>query len=152
MRKFVLDTNLYIQADRDRAKAEELIRFYSAFLPFTYLHAIVVQELLIGAVDRKRGRLIHGSYVRPFEQRGRIITPGYAAWRRSGEVIAALVQKKLLSPGGFARSFLNDVLLAVSCRDEGLVLVTANTADFELIRQVERFEFVPPWPAVAPAS
>ena len=51
-----------------------------------------------------------------------------------------------MSPGGFARSFLNDVLLAVSCRAAGLTLVTANLADFERIRRVETFEFVPPWP------
>ncbi|CAN5808076.1 hypothetical protein BH20GEM3_BH20GEM3_15970 [soil metagenome] len=39
MTRYILDTNLYIRADRDQAKADELIRFYSAFLPFTYLEA-----------------------------------------------------------------------------------------------------------------
>lgn len=146
MRKFVVDTNLYVQSLRDPGKAEELIRFYSAMLPVTYLHAVVAQEILLGAVDVKRGRAIQRSYVQPFEQRGRIVTPSWRAWRRSGEVVAALVRRKLLSPGGFKRSFLNDVLLAVSCREAGLVLVTANRADFELIGRVERFDFVPPWP------
>jgi predicted nucleic acid-binding protein len=146
VKKYVLDTNLYIAADRSEEKAEELIQFYSAFLPFTYLHATVVQELLAGAVNVKRGRQIQESYVAPFEARGRLITPGYRTWKRSGEVVAALVQKKELSPGGVPRSFLNDVLLAVSCREAGVTLVTQNDADFRRIQQVERFAFVPPWP------
>lgn len=146
MRKYVLDTNLYIHADRDRAKAEELIGFYSAFLPFTSLHSVVAQELLAGAVSEGRQRSIHEAYIAPFERRGRIVTPGHGSWKRSGEVVAALIRKKVISPGGFGRSFLNDVLLAVSCREAGMVLVTANHQDFERIRQVEAFDFVPPWP------
>jgi predicted nucleic acid-binding protein len=146
VRKYVLDTNLYIAANRSEAGAEELIQFYSAFLRFTYLHAAVVQELLAGAVGAKRSRQIHEAYVAPFEARGRLITPSYRTWKRSGEVMAALVQKKFISPGGFARSFLNDVLIAVSCRESGLTLVTKNAADFRLIQRVERFEVATSWP------
>lgn len=147
MRKYVLDTNIYIAADRDVGKAEELIRFYSAFLPHTHLHATVAQELLAGAVDARRGRQIHHSYIAPFEARGRLVTPSYRTWKRSGEVIASLIQKKHLSPGGFPRSFLNDVLLAVSCREVGMTLITENQRDFQRIRQVEPFDFSPPWPS-----
>jgi predicted nucleic acid-binding protein len=148
VRRYLLDTNLSIAADRNKEKAEELVRFYAAFLPFTYLHAVVAQDLLAGAVDPKRGRQIQESYIAPFEERNRIITPTYRTWRRSGEVLAALVRRRVFSPDGFARSFINDVLLAVSCREVGMTLLTTNTEDFQRIRQVERFEFVPPWPAV----
>lgn len=148
MKRFVLDTNLYIAADRDAAKAEELAAFYAAFLPATYLHAVVVQELLLGAVDARRGVSIRTAYIRPFESRGRILTPTFANWARSGEVVAQLVREKIISPGGFGRSFLNDVLLAVSCRTVGLTLVTNDVRDFERIRRIERFDFVPPWPDV----
>jgi predicted nucleic acid-binding protein len=51
-----------------------------------------------------------------------------------------------LSRAGFSRSFLNDVLLAVSCREAGAVLITANVADFARIRTVESFRFMEPWP------
>jgi predicted nucleic acid-binding protein len=144
--KYVLDTNIFVQADRDRAWAEELVAFYGAFLPVTFLHAVVVQELLLGAVDARRGRALYEGYVAPFEARGRVVTPSYTSWRRSGEVVAALVQRRRLSPGGFGRSFLNDVLLAVSCREAGAVLITSNGSDFSRIRAVEAFRFVPPWP------
>jgi predicted nucleic acid-binding protein len=144
--KFVLDTNIFVRADRDAEWAEELAAFYLAFLPATFLHAVVVQELLLGAVDARRGRALYEGYVAPFEERHRVVTPSYAAWRRSGHVVATLVQRRRLSPGGFSRSFLNDVLLAVSCREAGVVLITANEADFGRIRAVEPFRFVAPWP------
>ena len=146
MRRFVLDTNLYIAADRDPARAEELVAFYFGFLPVTSLHAVVIQELLLGAIDRRRRAAVRSAYIRPFESRRRVITPTTGDWIRSGEVVGELVQRKLLSPGGFGRSFLNDVLLAVSCRSAGITLVTDNAADFALIQRVERFEFVRPWP------
>ncbi|MGH7613217.1 MAG: type II toxin-antitoxin system VapC family toxin [Gemmatimonadales bacterium] len=146
MTKYVLDTNIFIQADRDRGWAERLVAFYAAFLPVTFLHAVVVQELLLGAVDARRGRDLYRGYVAPFEARQRVLTPSYASWRRSGEVVATLVQRRRLSPGGFSRSFLNDVLLAVSCRDAGVVLITTNVTDFSLIRSVEPFRFIAPWP------
>ncbi len=146
MTKYVLDTNIFVQADRDQTWAEQLVAFYAAFLPVTFLHAVVVQELLLGAVNARRGRALYEGYVAPFEARGRVVTPSYASWRRSGEVVAALVQRRRLSPGGFGRSFLNDVLLAVSCREAGVVLITTNVSDFSRIRAVEPFRFEPPWP------
>jgi predicted nucleic acid-binding protein len=146
VKRFVLDTNLYIAADRDVAAAEELTTFYAASLPVVYLHAVVAQELLVGAVDARRGVAIRNAYVRPFESRRRVVTPSFAHWARSGEVVAQLVREKAISPGGFGRSFLNDVLLAVSCGASGLTLVTSNLSDFERIRRVERFDFVSPWP------
>lgn len=146
MTKYVLDTNIFVQADRDKAWAEDLVAFYAAFLPVTFLHAVVVQELLLGAVDPRRGRMLYEGYVAPFEARSRVVTPSYTSWRRSGEVIAALVQRRRLSPGGFSRSFLNDVLLAVSCREAGVVLITTNVSDFARIRAIEPFRFVSPWP------
>ncbi|HWC72420.1 MAG TPA: type II toxin-antitoxin system VapC family toxin [Gemmatimonadales bacterium] len=146
MTKFVLDTNIFIHADRDPAWAEQLVAFYATFLPVTFLHAIVVQELLLGAVDPRRGRDLYAAYVAPFEARQRIVTPSYTSWRRSGQVVAALVQRRRVSPGGFSRSFLNDVLLAASCREAGLVLITTDTADFSRIRIVEAVQFTQPWP------
>ena len=54
-----------------------------------------------------------------------------------------------MSPGGFKRSFLNDCLLAASCREVGATLISLNREDFELIRKVLRFEFTEPWPDLA---
>ena len=146
MRRYVLDSNLYIQADRDRNWAQELERFTSRLLPSIHLHAVVAQELLAGAIDARRVRLVQDALIGPFERRGRVVTPGFGAWKRAGMVMARLVERKWMSPGGFARSFVNDCLLATSCRENGLVLVTNNAEDFALIRRVESVEVLEPWP------
>ena len=46
-----------------------------------------------------------------------------------------------------SKAFGNDVLLALSCREAGVVLVTDNDRDFERIRRRVRFAFVGPWPS-----
>jgi len=146
VRRYVLDTNLYIRADRDAGWAEELERFTASMLPMISLHAVVAQELRAGAADRRRERLIQDSLIRPFEKRGRVVVPGFGTWKRAGIILARLVQRRLMSPGGFARSFVNDCVLAASCREQGLVLITANLNDFALIRRVEAVEVIAPWP------
>lgn len=146
MARYVIDTNLYVAADRDLAWAEELERFATAQLPFIHFHAVVAQELLAGAIDQKRERLVEESLIQPFERRGRVLVPSFAAWKGAGRILSQLVNRKLMSPGGFKRSFLNDCVLAASCREVGATLVTLNREDFKLIRKVLRFEFTEPWP------
>lgn len=146
MRRYVLDTNLYVRADREESWAGELDRFSAVWLPSISLHAVVAQEMLAGAVDRRRERLIQQSLIEPFEKRRRVVVPGLGTWKRAGIILARLVQRKLMSPGGFGRSFVNDCLLAASCREQGLVLITNNVDDFALIRRVEAVEVVEPWP------
>ena len=146
MPRFVVDTNLYVEADRDLARAEELERFSTAYLPFIHFHAVVAQELLAGAIDRRREKLVDESLIQPFERRGRVLTPSFAAWKAAGRILSQLVQRKLMSPGGFKRSFLNDCVLAASCREVGATLVTLNRDDFRIIEKVMRFEFTEPWP------
>ena len=46
-----------------------------------------------------------------------------------------------------SKAFANDVLLALSCREAGCVLVTENDRDFSRIRRFIPFEYVKPWPA-----
>ncbi|CAN5737533.1 hypothetical protein BH23GEM7_BH23GEM7_39360 [soil metagenome] len=147
MKRYVLDTNLYIRADRDQSFAEELDRFVSAFLPSVSLQAVVAQEMLAGAIDARRQKLILESLIEPFEKRRRVVVPRFGTWKRAGAIMARLVQRKLMSPGGFGRSFVNDCLIAASCREEGLTLITSNGEDFSLIRRVEVLEVVEPWPA-----
>ena len=148
MTQFVLDSNLYIEAVRDQAKAAALAEFTIASLTAILLHAVVVQELLAGAVSESARRDVHRDLVQPFERRGRILTPSYHAWRRSGEIVATLIERGELTVGGVPRSFTNDAVLAASCREEGVTLITRNRRDFERIQRLERFRFADPWPTV----
>ena len=146
MKRYVLDSNVYVEADRSVSAAEELDRFLMRFLPSVHLHAVVAQELLAGALDARREKLIHDSLIEPFERRGRVVAPSFGAWTRAGRIISRLVHQKRLSPGGFSRSFTNDCVLAASCRESGLTLVTRNAQDFALIQRVEPVDVVGPWP------
>jgi predicted nucleic acid-binding protein len=145
-RRYVVDTNLYIDALRTEAGKLGLGAFLSAYAPFVHLSAVVVQELRAGVRGNAASRL-EASIVEPFERRGRLVTPSYAAWKETGRVLAELV-----APAKWhqvTRSFVNDVLLAMSCRESGTALVTANTADFTRIASVRSFDFVAPWPVPA---
>lgn len=147
MPRYVLDTNVYIAADRDESFARDLEQFATAHLPFIHLHAVVAQEMVAGALDSARERLTRDSYIVPFERRGRLVTPDFAAWTRAGQIIARLTQRRLISRGGFTRSFINDCLLAASCRAVGATIITKNSADFELIRLVEPVAVASPFPS-----
>ena len=148
MRRFVVDTNLCIDAIRTDEGSEALAQFQRRFAPMLFQHSTVVQEILAGARNEADSRAYHRDWVAPFEDLARVITPSGACWSRAALIMVRLIERRLLSPGGFARSFLNDCLLAASARELGFVLVTRNLGDFELIRRVEpRLAFVPPWPA-----
>ncbi|MDQ3674299.1 MAG: type II toxin-antitoxin system VapC family toxin [Gemmatimonadota bacterium] len=147
-RKYALDANLYIRAFRDPAANAALQLFHTAFAPFEYLNAVVVQELIAGARAADAPRL-QRTIFEPFERLGRVVTPSYDTWKRAGEVLARLAAEEGLELRRITKSFANDVLLALSCREAGLTLVTENAADFARIRRVTPFEFVPPWPQPA---
>ena len=146
MAKYVLDTNVYINATRDEDWNDQLVAFYSVQTPFVHLHSVVAGELLAGAVRPGLEKETHRRFLAPFEAVGRVITPSHAAWKRACEIVAALVRRGRLSPGGVGRSFLNDCLIAASSREHGFVLVTDDVDDFELIASEEPIRVVPPWP------
>jgi predicted nucleic acid-binding protein len=144
-RKYTLDTQLFIRAFRDRDANAALEAFHSVFAPFEYLTAVVVQELRAGATSRQAERLQENVFA-PFERRGRVLTPSYAAWKEAGAVLARLVDAEGLQLRSVSRGFVNDVLLAVTCREAGVTLVTENVRDFTRIARGLKFEFVSPWP------
>lgn len=147
MASFVVDTNLYVAAIRSDQGNEALAAFQRRFAPFLFQHSTVAQEILAGARDEAGWRNFHEDWVEPFEALGRIITPTHAAWVRAALILTRLIQAGARSPGGFTRGFLNDCLIAASARESGFTLVTADTADFTLIRSVEpRFQFTEAWP------
>ena len=49
MKKYILDTNLYIRAFRSQDAAAALERFSASFTPCRYLSSVVLHELLVGA-------------------------------------------------------------------------------------------------------
>jgi predicted nucleic acid-binding protein len=145
-RKYVLDTQLFIHAFRDPVANEALQDFHRARAPFEYLSVVVAQELRAGIQDPKARRALERHVLGVYERAGRLVTPSTAAWHRSGDVLSAMMRDEGLEPARVSKAFANDLLLAISCREAGCVLVTANERDFARIKRFVPFDFVAPWP------
>lgn len=145
-RKFLVDTNLFIRAYRDPAANAELNRFHAAFAPFVHLSAVVAQELRAGVQSKEHRSRLERTVLGVYERRGRIVTPSPDAWSASGDVLADMAWREGLEVGRVSKAFGNDVLIALSCREARMVLVTENVQDFARIAKYVPFEFVPPWP------
>lgn len=145
-RKYVLDTQLFINAFRDPVANEALQQFHRAFSPFEHFSVIVAQELRAGVQRPHDRRALERNVVRVFHRANRTITPSADAWHRSGDLLAEMVRKEGLEIVRVSKAFANDVLLALSCREAGCVLVTDNERDFQRIRRFVQFDFMKPWP------
>ena len=146
-RKYVLDTQIFIDAFRDPTANEALQRFHRAFAPFEYLSVVVAQELRAGMRRERDRKALERNVLSVFERSGRTFAPSANAWHRSGDLLSDMARREGLEVGRVSKSFANDLLLALSCREAGCVLVTGNDRDFQRIRRHVRFDFVQPWPA-----
>lgn len=146
--KYTLDTNIYIAAFRKPTEWAALVRFTEAYTPALYMTSVVAHELLAGARASAAAAVsaagLSTAILRPYESRGRVAAPSYKFWCVAGTVRAALADRGHITVSG---SFLNDILLAVTCREHGLALVTSNTRDFAAIKaELPGFRFVAPYP------
>ena len=145
-RKYVLDTQLFINAFRDPTANETLQRFHRAFAPLEHLSVIVAQELRAGVTRPSDRKALERNVIRVFERAGRMITPSADAWHRSGDLLAEVVKQEGLEIARVSKAFANDVLLALSCRETGCVLVTENERGFQRLRRFVQLDFTKPWP------
>jgi predicted nucleic acid-binding protein len=145
-RKYVVDTQLFINAFRETASMEALVRFHEDFAPFEYLSVIVAQELRAGVRSEADLESLDRGLLSLFERVGRIVTPSPAAWRQSGDVLAAMAKRDGLQLANVSKAFANDILLAASCREMGCVLITENVRDFARIRRFLQFDYITRWP------
>ena len=145
-RKYVLDTQLFINAFRDPVVNEELQRFHRSFSPSEHFSVIVAQELRTGMQRPQDRKALERNVLKVFQRANRTITPSADAWHRSGDLLAEMAKKEGLEIARISKAFANDVLLALSCREAGCVLVTDNERDFQRIRRFVQFDFMKPWP------
>jgi predicted nucleic acid-binding protein len=146
--KYALDTNIFIDGFRNEEAQAEVFAFFNKALPFTYLSAVVIQELAVGARSTQAGRDVQQGVFEPFERRRRVFAPSNAAFAKSGRVLAALAALEGWQLLDEKPSLLNDALIAVSCREQGITLITRN-GDFKRLSPFVRgFHYTAPWPAM----
>jgi len=148
MRKFVLDTNCFINASRNNEEAASLETFVQAAAPWLYLSTVVAAELRAGTKSPRELRKLEAVVLAPYVKRGRLVTPSAAAWETLGRTLAWLVQKDGIVLRATPKSFILDILLAYSCRESGATLISSNEKDLQRIRRVFPFEFSAPYPSL----
>ena len=95
-RKYVLDTQLFIQAFRDAGANESLQEFHRLFAPFEYFSVVVAQELRAGTARSQDRKALEKNVISVFERANRVITPSAGAWHRSGDLLAEMARKVTL--------------------------------------------------------
>ena len=145
--KYALDTNIFIDAFRNRTAEAALMAFLERALPVTFMSAVVMQELAAGVRTRAQAREMERSVFKPFERRGRVFAPAIAAFVTSGRLLAAVAEREGWKAIHDNPSLLNDALLAASCREQGITLIT-NDADFDrFLPALRGWRHVKPWPS-----
>jgi predicted nucleic acid-binding protein len=135
--KYLLDTNLYVEASRSETTRARFRAVFFPLLPATFLSAVVAYELFVNARDRETEELVH-ELVRPLERTGRLVTPAFDDWMEAARVLSTIWEGDRPWRSKVPR-LLNDVLIALCARRVGATLVTYNRADFRLIRRHLRF-------------
>ena len=93
-RKFVLDTNCFVDASRGDAEAASLAEFSAWAAPGLYLSTVVAAELSAGAGSARNRRTLERQILSPYIRRGRLVNPSPAAWKVLGTTLAALVEEE----------------------------------------------------------
>ena len=147
--KYTLDTNVFIDGFRNEEAQAEVFAFLNRALPFTYLSAVVMQELAAGARTADAARDVQRGVFEPFERRQRVFAPSSAAFAESGRVLAVVAAREGWQLLDEKPSLLNDALIAASCREQGITLITKDGDFKRLAPFVKGFRYAAPWPGAA---
>ena len=146
MPKYTLDTNVFIDAFGDSAFETALRSFLERAAPLTHLNAVVIQELRAGARSEAQAAALQDAVFDVFERRGRGFGPSPDAFKECGRVLATLWREDGVPFRDRPRSFVNDILLAASCREQGVLLVSADRDYSRIAPLLKGFRYAPPWP------
>lgn len=143
---YVVDANLYIEAEGNPAIRAALRDFLQRASRHVRVSTVVLHELLVGASTKVAREAVLRDVVTPFQRHLRLVETDFAVWQEAAAIAAAI-----RDVGGFeeklkAANFRHDILIAASCRRIGATLVTANRRDFELIARARSFHFVSHFP------
>jgi predicted nucleic acid-binding protein len=144
--RIVLDTNCYIQAQRDPSAWAELRQFLDGAADLIVLSSVVRAELRIGARSDADVDLFHEQLLEPWTEDDRLVVPGAESWQRAAAAFAEL--RGYGDRSTMSRGFAFDVLIAASCVEHNALLVTHNVRDMQRIASVLPFEFSAPYPTL----
>ena len=129
--KVIFDTSVYIPFI-NKGVAHPAFAFPGGN-PVIYMSAVVMEELYAGAYDAESLKLLDKMQA-IFRKVGRLTVPDAADWVQAGKTIAKL-GKKYGFDGIYLHKLTHDVLIALSARRIGALVVTQNSKDFQRIRE-----------------
>ncbi len=128
MRTAMLDTNVYIDFWEKRMATETLAAIHAAFV--VRHSAVVLSELRRGARTQQARRVVESLFRHATE----LWEPSPKNWWEAGKLIRDVGDEQTWDTNK-RRAFQNDVLLALTARDKGALLVTSNRADFQKLER-----------------
>lgn len=137
MNRIVFDTSIYIPLLRSGKRPGSIIDSAASLL---YLSAVVAQELYAGAIDQYTIRALDELY-EVFARNDRLIAPSAEDWKVCGSVLSQVGRKHGFESIKKGR-LVNDVLIALSCKNAGATLLTSNHKDFQIIHEFVKFKFL----------
>lgn len=132
--KAVLDTSFLVEHFRKGTVYNTFLNL-NRFYHITF-SSVVLMELLSGAYDHKEQKLID-----QIKNNFAVITVTERQWYVAGNIMRKLRVDKKIDPLRI-KSLLADILIAVSARDIGAVLITKNEKDFKLISEALDFKYI----------
>jgi predicted nucleic acid-binding protein len=126
----IYDTSVLIDQLRTNRHAS---RIWSLGVP-TKNSSVVIAELRRGATEPDEAKLVS-----EIEKNHDILTPTANNWLESGLLLAKIREDQGFEPHKL-RDMHFDVLIALTARTHGALLITSNRADFELIRKYRAFK------------
>src|SRR3989338_6551542 len=117
--KFILDTNVYIEAASSELGWKRFEKHILPLLPFVYLSSVVVFELSL-AKKKAEDEVFLNHHIAAVQEVGRLVTPSFEDWKSTASFIS----------GNKLRSQLCDVLIGCSARQIGAYLFTFDFKDF----------------------
>ncbi|MBU4320022.1 MAG: PIN domain-containing protein [Thermodesulfovibrionales bacterium] len=132
--KAVLDTSFLVEHFRKGTVYNTFLNL-NRFYHITF-SSVVLMELLSGAYDHKEQKLID-----QIKNNFAVITVTERQWYVAGDIMRKLRLDEKIDPLRI-KSLLADILIAVSARDIGAVLITKNEKDFKLISEVLDFKYI----------
>jgi predicted nucleic acid-binding protein len=149
MAKYAFDTNVFIETFRDASAKAAMRAFLKLAHPYTFLSAVVMQELAAGVRTREQERQLDETVFAPFTRCDRVFAPSREAFLRSGELLASVAKREGWPDACEKPSLLNDALIAASCRERGITLITHDN-DYRRFRPfLKQWIAVAPWPSIS---
>lgn len=143
--RYVLDTQFYVEVLRATPAGVAVAEFLSERAAYVDFHALVGAELLVGTSSSAEATAVRQRIVDRFKP-ARLFAPDAADLLAAGDAIRLLRQRRGDHPELAQRSFWNDVVIAVSCRRRGRVLISRD-GDHARIAEVVRHRVLPRLPA-----